>query len=186
MVVLPIPCHERAPANEAAPQAPRAWFAALLVDMQRALYARARLFSGQEEDARDAVQTTYERAWRKFSARVPRAHARAWVLRILENVLISAWRARRRACRPLLMQDLDAIAEPPAEPSPADQLGQDDVEAALACLSPALGETFRLCEIEGLSYDDAGARLGVPRATVGSRLFRARLQLRALLAPARP
>jgi RNA polymerase sigma-70 factor (ECF subfamily) len=180
MVILQLEAPATTPANDVTAP-PSDWFGQLLAGMHKSLYARARLFSGKHDDALDAVQTTYERAWRRFSDRVPRAHARAWVLRILENVLISNWRASRRACRPILMDDLDRPVEPVAEAPAWEALSGDEIEAALAQLPPRLRDTFRLCELENLCYDQAAARLQVPRATIGTRLFRARRQLRALL-----
>jgi RNA polymerase sigma-70 factor (ECF subfamily) len=42
-------------------------------------------------------------------------------------------------------------------------------------------EAFLLCEMEGLSYEDASAILGCPVKTVSTRLFRARQRFKSLV-----
>src|SRR4051794_16957157 len=72
------------------------------------------------------------------------------------------------------------------EPSPEHLLvdsGLDpDVEAALAALSPDFRAAVVLCDIEGLSYEEIAATLGVKLGTVRSRIHRGRALLRAALA----
>jgi RNA polymerase sigma-70 factor (ECF subfamily) len=69
--------------------------------------------------------------------------------------------------------------------------GQDDhveqeecasqVRQALAALDPELRAIFTLKAENGLSYLEIAATLGIPEGTVGSRLNRARRELRKLL-----
>jgi RNA polymerase sigma-70 factor (ECF subfamily) len=42
-------------------------------------------------------------------------------------------------------------------------------------------EAFLLCEVEGLSYEDAAAVMGCPVKTVSTRLFRARARFQSLV-----
>jgi RNA polymerase sigma-70 factor (ECF subfamily) len=53
---------------------------------------------------------------------------------------------------------------------------------ALDRISTAHREVFVLCEVEGMAAAQAAAILGVPEATVRTRLFHGRARLRALLA----
>jgi RNA polymerase sigma-70 factor (ECF subfamily) len=159
------------------------WLATLLASMQGGMHKRALLFSGNREDAQDAVQQACERAWRRRTHRVPPRQARAWLLRILHNVLVSAWRARRRHCRHALLADLDTFGAPVEEERPPWQrLALADVELARRSLPPSLRLVHQVCDLEGVGYEEAARRLGIPRATVGTRLFRARRRLRGLLA----
>jgi RNA polymerase sigma-70 factor (ECF subfamily) len=57
------------------------------------------------------------------------------------------------------------------------------VREALARLEPEQREIVMLREYEGLSYQEIAQVLNVPVGTVRSRLFRAKLALRELLAP---
>jgi RNA polymerase sigma-70 factor (ECF subfamily) len=85
----------------------------------------------------------------------------------------------------------DALGEDAAErlasrePSP-QQVFQDshfdaDVQQALDTLAPEFRAAVVLCDIEGLSYEEIAATLGVKLGTVRSRIHRGRSQLRKAL-----
>lgn len=57
-----------------------------------------------------------------------------------------------------------------------------DLQAALASLPPEFRAAVVLCDIEGLSYEEIGATLGVKLGTVRSRIHRGRQALRDYLA----
>ena len=63
------------------------------------------------------------------------------------------------------------------------------MQAALDALSPEFRVAVVLCDIEGLTYEEIAATLGIKLGTVRSRIHRGRVQLRqalAHLAPRRP
>jgi RNA polymerase sigma-70 factor (ECF subfamily) len=65
---------------------------------------------------------------------------------------------------------------------PSDEAERSEREAALHRAIAELADDRRivvvLCDLEGLSYDEIAATLGVPVGTVRSRLHRARLDLK--------
>lgn len=77
----------------------------------------------------------------------------------------------------------DALAEDAAErlasrePSPAQQFSDThfdaDIQQALDTLAPEFRAAVVLCDIEGLSYEEIAATLGVKLGTVRSRIHRA-------------
>jgi len=68
------------------------------------------------------------------------------------------------------------------EEYPGEQLDfYEEVEAALAQLSPTLAAALVLVVREGLSYADAAVRLGISEHALKKNLQRARAQLRSLL-----
>jgi RNA polymerase sigma-70 factor (ECF subfamily) len=85
----------------------------------------------------------------------------------------------------------DALADdaadrlPGREPTPAqaydDHHFDDDVQRALDALAPDFRAAVVLCDIEGLSYEEIAATLGIKLGTVRSRIHRGRAQLRAAL-----
>src|ERR1700728_4364944 len=79
---------------------------------------------------------------------------------------------------------------PGSEPSPAqafdDNHLDDDVQAALKALPPEYRAAVVLCDIEGFSYEEIAATLGVKLGTVRSRIHRGRAQLRSALEHRRP
>jgi RNA polymerase sigma-70 factor (ECF subfamily) len=56
-----------------------------------------------------------------------------------------------------------------------------DLQQALDDLPPEFRAAVVLCDIEGLSYEEIGATLGVKLGTVRSRIHRGRLALRSAL-----
>ena len=61
-----------------------------------------------------------------------------------------------------------------------------DVQAALDALPPDFRAAVVLCDLEGLSYEEIAATLGIKIGTVRSRIHRGRSQLRAALAHRAP
>ncbi len=57
-----------------------------------------------------------------------------------------------------------------------------DLQSALDSLAPEFRAAVVLCDIEGLSYEEIGATLGVKLGTVRSRIHRGRQALREHLA----
>ena len=58
-------------------------------------------------------------------------------------------------------------------------LRRPELEKVLSSMSPETRAVFLLAEVEELSAGDIAERLGIPVGTVGSRLRRARLEVRA-------
>lgn len=104
---------------------------------------------------------------------------RAWLARILHNLFIDKLR-RHQARREDLGEDEPAA---PVTDQVAwwEALGEDAVRAAANQLSPEQRTTFELFAFEGKSYDQIAAQLRIAKATVGTRILRARLRLRELL-----
>jgi RNA polymerase sigma-70 factor (ECF subfamily) len=103
----------------------------------------------------------------------PRAPFKAYLFGTAYNVLM----ADRRKTRPTTQADGD----PPAPGPNLDAALW--VRAALQQLGPGEREIVMLREYEQLSYDEIAGVLRIPLNTVRSRLFRARLALRAALLP---
>jgi RNA polymerase sigma-70 factor (ECF subfamily) len=76
------------------------------------------------------------------------------------------------------------------EPTPAQAFDarhlDTDVQQALEALAPEYRAAVVLCDIEGLSYEEIAATLGVKLGTVRSRIHRGRAQLRTALDHRRP
>jgi DNA-directed RNA polymerase specialized sigma24 family protein len=58
---------------------------------------------------------------------------------------------------------------------------QEAIEQAISELPTKFREAFLLCEVEGMSYEDAAAVMGCPVKTVSTRLFRARQRFTSLV-----
>ena len=69
---------------------------------------------------------------------------------------------------------------------PAEGAFDADVQAALDALPPDFRAAVVLCDIEGLSYEEIAATLGIKLGTVRSRIHRGRVLLREALAHRAP
>jgi RNA polymerase sigma-70 factor (ECF subfamily) len=149
-----------------------------------AAFNYARWLTKNEADAEDVVQDAYVRALRFFSS-LRGEDARAWLLTIVRNT----WYGRfpRRAGEPVItVADEDADARADASLDPEARLIQRQtvahVRGALEALPADFREVLVLRELEGLSYKEIAAVVGIPIGTVMSRLARARERLLGVLA----
>lgn len=158
-------------------------FFAALTGARSVLAARALFLTGDPAEAADLVQDTMVRALERRTDRVPSDKMVNWLLVILRNLFLDRWRAR--AFRSRFEARGEELEELPA-PEPSERpawacYSRAELDAAVAALSPRLREVYQACEIQGLSYKAAGARFGLGKNTVATRLLRARRRLRALL-----
>jgi len=150
-----------------------------------AAFNYARWLTKNEADAEDVVQDAYVRALRFFSS-LRGEDARAWLLTIVRNTWYGRF-PRRAGPAVLIVGDEDADADNRADASldPEAQLIQqqtvDEVRRALETLPTDFREVLVLRELEGLSYKEIAAIVGIPLGTVMSRLARARERLAGVL-----
>ena len=97
-------------------------------------------------------------------------------------------RRRQRIRFDALPEDTERL--PGTSPSPeqvyADTHLDPQIQAALDALSPEFRVAVVLCDIEGLTYEEISATLGIKLGTVRSRIHRGRVQLRQALAHLAP
>lgn len=103
---------------------------------------------------------------------------RAWLSRVLHNQFID--KLRRRAARREDPLD-EPIELPPEERAWWHSLTTDEIRQTMVQLPEDQRVTFELFAFEGRSYDAIAAELGIAKATVGTRILRARQKLRDLL-----
>ncbi len=154
-----------------------------------ALHRLARRLTGDDREAEDLVQETYVHALAALDRFEPGTDLRAWLLRILRNAHVSAWRRSRRGPRPLEEDEKDdgPIAEDPflrgdLGPEQLRAVVGTEIEEALAALGPD-ARALVVLHLEGLTDRELAEVMGWPLGTVKSRLFRARAALRDRLAP---
>lgn len=140
-------------------------------------------------DAEDAAQEAMLRAWRSWDDLRDGAAARAWLLRITVNVCHS-WRRRRfgaiQASETSLPEDdtPQALRELAAlDPGATSSVEELDLRAALLDLPSDLRMVVTLRYFGGMDSTEIGEALGLPAATVRSRLRRGLTLLRDRLRP---
>jgi len=165
------------------------WFGAFVREHEAALNATALRLCGNATDARDLVQDTLERGLRSLSRYKVGTDGRAWLLTILHNIFIDRCRSRTRERRADVtteqVEERVAAPEPEAMPSWA-AISPEQLREALEKIPEEFRLVYQLHALEGRSYNEISERLGVPKATVGTRLIRARRRLKELLMPTPP
>jgi len=147
------------------------------------VYRLAYRLTGNQHDAEDLTQEVFVRVFRSLSKYTPGTFE-GWLHRITTNLFLDQARRKQRIRFEGLAEDA-ADRLQGREPTPA-QVYEDtnfdaDVQGALDALAPEYRAAVVLCDIEGLSYEEIAATLGVKLGTVRSRIHRGRAQLRAAL-----
>src|SRR5579864_1663366 len=172
-------------------------FNVLVQAHQRQVYNVCYRTLGNAEDAADATQDAFLSAFRAIKTfNGPAQGLRGWLLRIAVNTCYD--QVRRRQRRPADSLDADAeqestVADPNPGPEQASLTAETarHIQQAIDHLPYEQRLTVILCDVQGLSYEEAAQVMSIELGTVKSRLSRARSQLRARLIekgelPARP
>jgi RNA polymerase sigma-70 factor (ECF subfamily) len=141
-----------------------------------ALRRYARALTHDADLADDLVQDALERAIGKRRLWRPVGSVRAWVFRILLNVYRNELRRRRRLPVALPLDAGSVASDAPA--APYGRLALAETARAMQALPSEQREALLLVAVEGMSYAEAAAVLGIPSGTLMSRLARARAALR--------
>jgi RNA polymerase sigma-70 factor, ECF subfamily len=140
------------------------------------------------------VQAAYLSAFASIGNFEGRSALSTWLTRIVINEALGRRRGQERRRKQLDEEGvavLDAYRENLARgsetESPDAAIAREQIrkllEQAVAKLPDAFRTVFVLREIEGLSAEETAEVLGVPAATIKTRLFRARRRLQQMLAP---
>ena len=176
MAAVPVPDSELA-----------ARFVIEAVPLLDALGRGARRLTHSEADAEDLLQDTLLHAYEGFASFRQGTNLNAWLFRILHNRWVS--RHRYRQCRPAEVS-LDAMTagrheqsavHGSAEVEVLDVMPDGDIAAALAELPDGARTAMFYVGVQGHTYAETAALMGVPMGTVMSRVSRGRQQLRVAL-----
>lgn len=152
-----------------------------VVDQELAvLYRVARRLSLNDTDAEDLVsQTLYlaAKAWDRFDGQ----HARSWLIQILRNEHLG--RVRKSARHPeVALEDVPELSEEGYWVNIDHQLIHSEILVVVDRLPEEYRLAVVLCDIEGMTRQDAASALEISEGTINSRLHRGRNLLRAQLA----
>ena len=131
---------------------------------------------GNRDDAAEAVQETFLKAYRGWASLDGDCVVEAWLRRIARNVCIDQLRYKLR--RPLLFEgiDVDVLQPPEQEPECLVTMGDPRVEATLTQLNPQHRAVLKLRFLWGLSHREIGEVLSKSPGQIKATLHRARLR----------
>ena len=161
-------------------------FEALYQRYQRRIYAYVLGMVKDHGRAEDVTQEVFVSALRRMRATDRTIAFKPWIYEIAKNACIDAFRRSRRseevsydAEEGLAPSDHTRLAAPGPSPEAAVS-AKHDLETlcgAFGGLSESHHQILVLRELEGLTYEQIGARMGMTRPAVESTLFRARRRL---------
>lgn len=161
-------------------------FEALVRAYQKSVYSLALRMLGDRQDALDASQEAFFRAYRSLSSFRGESKFSVWLYRLAGNVCLDMLRGRAR--RPevsLTDEQARELPIPDTRFCPQTELEKKElcqtVRRGLLGLTPEARQILVLREINGLSYEEIARVTGLEPGTVKSRLFRARKKLAAIL-----
>lgn len=159
-------------------------FAQLVRRHQKMVYNLALGKTGSHHDAEEVTQTAFLKAWQGIRSFQGKAAFSSWLYRLTANAAIDLLRRRRAPALSLDDPDLPPLAD--RDPGPEETSLAAERRRLLWQAIDRLPEAQRtplvLREMEGLSYREIAQALDLEEGTVKSRLARARLLLRRLLA----
>ena len=146
------------------------------------------------QEAEDAVQAGYLKAFAAMDRFAGRSSLSTWLTRIVVNEALARVRSNRRRSAHLQSQGVtmietwrDNLANGSKAATPDAALAREQLrgllERAIAELPDAFRTVFVLRQVEGLSVEETAEALGIAAATVKTRSLRARRKLQDMLAP---
>lgn len=146
---------------------------------------------GNEEDATEALQDTFLRAYRSISRFKFKSSFYTWLYRIATNVSLTKLRRRKTQetvslDEPIKNTDDLKYDIPDSRSTPEQAFEQKRLRERLQEAIAKLPEEYRtvvvMRDLEGLSNEEVSATLGITVPAVKSRLHRGRMALREQLA----
>lgn len=167
-------------------------FLDLLEPIRDSVYRYAARMAWADDQANDIVQEAVMTAWREFDRFEANTNFKAWMFRIVINTIYRLNKRVARHAGPQIdesLHDLHATMERESawgtlmdEPERLREMLDDRLAAALDRLGDDERQCVLLRLLEGFSYKEISALLGIPMGTAMSHVHRARLKLREDLA----
>jgi RNA polymerase sigma-70 factor (ECF subfamily) len=167
-------------------------FEALMRRHNRVLFRTARAILRDDAEAEDALQDAYLQAYRAIGGFRGESKLSTWLARIVANEALMRVRKRARRAEIVPLQpgtseaEIDEIPDENMSNTPERSAQRIEMRRLLEAQIDSLPDDYRvvfvLRAVEELSVEETAQALGIPPATVRTRLFRARSLLREGLA----
>ena len=155
------------------------------------LFRVARAILRDDAEAEDAVQDAYLQVYRKLHEFRGDSQISTWLTRVVVNAALMRVRKQKRGVVVPLQRRRGATSEPQLDvadertASPSDTTFRAEVrrilERRIDELPLAFRTVFVMRDVQDMSVRETADALGIPEATVRTRLFRARALLRESL-----
>lgn len=150
-------------------------FESLVRDYQADVWRFAYHLTRNRATAEDVTQEAFVRAYRSLGSYRGQAKFTSWLLRIVRNCAIDAYRKTRKESPTPSTEEVSAAGGRAWVSSGAEERAR--INDAIRRLPMSLREPFVVIEVLGFSYQEASIILGLRVGTVKSRMYRARSAL---------
>jgi RNA polymerase sigma-70 factor, ECF subfamily len=154
-------------------------FGTLVERYERAVYHLSYRTLRDVEDAKDATQEAFFKAYRALRTFRPGARFSTWIFTIAYRVCCDRLGRRKRFSDAELPDRADSAAGPELLTEQSDEAHR--LRAAIEALPEKYRTAITLFHLQGKAYEEIATVLGLPMGTVKTHLFRAKEQLRKAL-----
>lgn len=154
-------------------------FGMLVERYDRAVYHLAYRTLRNQEEARDAAQEAFFKAFRSLRTFKPGSKFSTWIFAIAYHACCDRLSRKKRCANEELSDRADTAAGPEMQAIASDEARR--LRAAIAALPEKYRTAITLYHLQGRQYDEIATVLGIPIGTVKTHLFRAKEQLRRIL-----
>ena len=174
------------PAPQSAPLAPGVGvqFSEVVRDKwDRLVSAASRYRRSAHEDSEDVVQDGLVSAWERLGKFEGRSSLWTWVFAVVRHRAISGHRGSRSPSEQTLRIGAEALSRRVADQDRSEWAAalREEFDRAIGEMAEADLREVVLLTLDGLTPQEIAERVGAPSATVRTRLFRARRELRRRL-----
>jgi RNA polymerase sigma-70 factor (ECF subfamily) len=154
-------------------------FATLVERYDRAVYHLAYRTLRNPEEARDATQEAFFKAYRSLKTFKPGAKFSTWIFAIVYHACCDRLNRNKRYSNEEFPDRADASPGPDEAAVASDEARR--LRAAIERLPEKYRTVITLYHLQGKQYEEIAGVLGVPMGTVKTHLFRAKDLLRKML-----
>ena len=150
-------------------------FARLVREHKSTIYTVCYMFSKDEEEVQDLFQETLINMWKGMSGFREESKVSTWIYRVaLNTCLLQERKKKRQVAKVPLTMDVNFFEDDDANAAQVRMLHQRIGKLAL------VDRALVMMWLEGMSYDEIGAVMGISAQNVGVKLFRIKEQMKKM------
>ena len=150
-------------------------FARLVRENKSTIYTVCYMFSKDEDEVQDLFQETLINMWKGMSGFREESKVSTWIYRVaLNTCLLQERKKKRQVAKVPLTMDVNFFEDDDANAAQVRMLHQRIGKLAL------VDRALVMMWLEGMSYDEIGAVMGISAQNVGTKLFRIKEQMKKM------
>ena len=151
------------------------FFARLVREHKSTIYTVCYMFSKDEDEVNDLFQETLINMWKGIDSFREESKISTWIYRVaLNTCLLQERKKKRQVAKVPLTMDVNFFEDDDVNAAQVRQLHQRIGRLGL------VDRALVMMWLEGMSYDEIGAVMGISPQNVGVKLFRIKEQLKKL------